>query len=216
MDNADGYGEVAIVKYNAGNIASVVYALERIGAKAVVTDDPQRLMDAERVLFPGVGEASSAMASLRASGLDKLLPKLKNPVLAICVGMQLLCERSEENDTPCLGIVDATVRKFPPRGPSDRKVPQIGWNKIGNLRSPLFRNVDEGAYCYFVHSYYVPLGPTTIAETGYGPLYGSALQKDNFYGLQFHVEKSAKVGETILRNFMELPIGPESKAGYIN
>ena len=195
-----------IIKYNAGNIQSVLYALERIGAAAVVTDDPELIMAADKVIFPGVGEASTAMGYLRGRGLDQLIRGLRQPVLGICLGMQLMCSYSEENDTDCLGIFDETVRRFVPgKDGSAEKVPQIGWNNIYGLRTPLFDGVAENSYCYFVHGYYATMGKHTIATTDYGQPYSSALHSGNFYGVQFHPEKSAQVGERILRNFIEIP-----------
>lgn len=195
--------DLAIVKYNAGNIQSVLYALERIGATAIVTDDHEFLQKADKVIFPGVGEASSAMRYLRENGLDEVLKNLQQPVLGICLGMQLMCTWSEENDTQCLGIFEEPVKLF---RPSDRrlKVPQIGWNTISNLKSPLFTHVPEASYCYFVHGYYAALGNQSIAVTNYVQPYSAALQYKNFYGVQFHPEKSAKVGEQILENFLAL------------
>ena len=191
---------IAVVKYNAGNIQSVLYALERIGVNAIVTDDHDALRKADKVIFPGVGEASSAMNSLKEKNLDELIVSLTQPVLGICVGMQLLCKYSEENDTACLGIFDQPVKKF--LSDKENKVPQIGWNNIYDLKSPLMKNIPEQSYCYFVHSYYVPLCPNAIATTNYVQPYASALQKGNFYGVQFHAEKSAAVGEQILKNFI--------------
>jgi glutamine amidotransferase len=201
-----------IVQYNAGNIQSVRYALARIGAEATVTDDPALIRSAERVIFPGVGEASTAMNYLRERGLDAVIRGLTQPVLGICLGMQLMCTHSEENDTPCLGIFGEEVRLFRPEAlapdavPSARplKVPQIGWNSIDHLQTPLFAGVDDGAYVYCVHSFYAALGEHTIAQTDYVQPYSSGLHRDNFYGVQFHPEKSASVGETILKNFMKL------------
>jgi glutamine amidotransferase len=194
---------IAIVKYNAGNIQSVLYALERIGVNAIVTDNHETLQKADKVIFPGVGEASSAMNSLKEKGLDKLIVRLKQPVLGICVGMQLLCKYSEENDTECLGIFEQPVKLFAPKEQEERlKVPQIGWNNIYNLQTGLFKQVKENSYVYSVHSYYVPLCSDAIATTNYIQPYTSALQKDNFYGIQFHAEKSAAVGEQILKNFI--------------
>lgn len=195
---------LAIVKYNAGNIQSVLYALERIGATAVVTDDHDQLRAADKVIFPGVGEASSAMRYLRERGLDQVLIQLQQPVLGICLGMQLMCAYSEENDTTCLGIFSETVKLFRPDDAA-LKVPQIGWNTIGDLKTPLFSQVPENSYCYFVHSYYASLGEQTIATTNYVQPYSSGLQTRNFYGVQFHPEKSAAVGEQILKNFIALP-----------
>ncbi len=194
---------LTIIKYNAGNIQSVLYALERIGAAAVVSDDPQLIASSDKVIFPGVGEASSAMTYLRERNLDRLLKDLSQPVLGICLGMQLMCARSEENDTNCLGIFDEEVKKFTP-GTKEWKVPQIGWNNIHHLKTGLFRNVQEGSFCYFVHGYAVSLGSHTIAETDYILPYSSALNRKNFYGVQFHPEKSAVVGEQILKNFLSI------------
>jgi glutamine amidotransferase len=189
-----------IIKYNAGNIQSVLYALERIGQQAVVTDDPDLIRKADKVIFPGVGEASTAMAYLKERGLDELLRSLRQPVLGICLGMQLMCSYSEENDTDCLGIFEEKVKKFAAEG---LKVPQIGWNNIYDLKTPLFNGLKEKSFCYFVHGYYAALGGHTIATTDYGLPYSSALHRDNFYGVQFHPEKSAAVGEQILKNFLE-------------
>jgi glutamine amidotransferase len=194
--------KLAIIKYNAGNIQSVLYALERIGREAIVTDDPAQIRAADKVIFPGVGEASTAMDYLRGRGLDTLIRDLRQPVLGICLGMQLMCSYSEENDTDCLGIFDERVRKFVP-GDGGEKVPQIGWNNIYELKTPLFGGVADGSYCYFVHGYYAALGEHTIARTDYVQPYSSALHRDNFYGVQFHPEKSAQTGERILQNFID-------------
>ena len=198
--------ELAIVKYNAGNIQSVLYALERIGATAVVTDDHEQLRKADKVIFPGVGEASSAMRYLQAHGLDAVLKELQQPVLGICLGMQLMCAYSEENDTTCLGIFKEKVKLFTTTATDEGtlKIPQIGWNNITSLQTPLFKGVPENSYCYFVHGYYASLGDHTIATTVYGQPYSSALHRSNFYGVQFHPEKSAATGETILQNFLNL------------
>ena len=177
-----------IIKYNAGNIQSVLYALERIGVSAEVTDDSEKLRSADKVIFPGVGEASSAMKSLKENMLDTLIKELKQPVLGICVGMQLLCQHSEENDTDCLGIVPVQVRRFP--ASAEIKVPQIGWNNIYNLQTDLFKNIEEDSFIYNVHSYYAENSEYTIASCTYGLEYAAAVQKDNYYGLQFHTEKS--------------------------
>ncbi|TDX00950.1 imidazole glycerol phosphate synthase subunit HisH [Dinghuibacter silviterrae] len=194
-----------IIQYNAGNIQSVRYALARIGAEAIVTDDPARIRSADRVIFPGVGEASTAMNYLRERGLDDVIRELQQPVLGICLGMQLMCAHSEENDTSCLGIFEEKVRLFRPEAAArPLKVPQIGWNAIDHLQTPLFAGVSEGAYVYCVHSFYAALGDHTIAQTDYVQPYSSGLHRDNFYGVQFHPEKSASVGETILKNFMRL------------
>lgn len=194
-----------IIQYNAGNIQSVRYALSRIGAEAIVTDDEEQIRQASHVIFPGVGEASTAMQYLRERGLDTLISSLQQPVLGICLGMQLLCAYSEENNTTCLGIFQERVRKFiPDEQTCDHKVPQMGWNIIHSLKTDLFRNVPEQSYCYFVHGYYAAAGAHTIATTDYIQPYSAALNKDNFYGVQFHPEKSAAVGEQILRNFLTI------------
>lgn len=192
---------LVIIKYNAGNIQSVLYALERIGVEATVTDDVQQIQSAEKVIFPGVGEASTAMNYLAERGLDVVIKHLKQPVLGICLGMQLMCKHSDENDTECLGIFQEEVKQFKTEDECF-KVPQIGWNNIYDLRTPLLTGLKENAFCYFVHGYYAALGEHTIATTNYTQPYSSALQKDNFYGVQFHPEKSAAVGEQILKNFI--------------
>jgi glutamine amidotransferase len=195
---------VVIIKYNAGNIRSVLFALERIGVKALVTDDAEQIQKAERVIFPGVGEASTAMHYLKERELDKLIVSLKQPVLGICLGMQLLCSYSEENDTTCLDIFDnVIVKRFSPAYPS-LKVPQTGWNTIQHSQQGIFSGVKDNSYCYFVHGYYAGESPYTIARTDYGGLYSSALKKNNFYGVQFHPEKSAATGEQILKNFLAI------------
>ena len=191
-----------IIKYNAGNIQSVLYALERIGVSAEVTDDIEGILAADKVIFPGVGEASSAMKSLQENRLDELIRVLKQPVLGICVGMQLLCKHSEENDTDCLGVIPVHVKRFPAN--PGIKVPQIGWNNIYHLKTPLFNDIDENSFIYNVHSYYAEDSDYTIASCNYGVEYAAAVQKNNFYGLQFHTEKSADIGERILKNFLVL------------
>ena len=190
-----------IIKYNAGNIQSVLNALQRLGAVAEVTDDPEAIRRADKVIFPGVGEASSAMQSLVENGLDDVLRSLRQPVLGICVGMQLLCRHSEENNTACLGIIPIDVKKF--SAAPGIKVPQMGWNMIYDLRSPLFSGVEEESYVYNVHSFYASDSPYTIASCFYSVEYAAAIQKDNFYGVQFHTEKSAETGDAIIRNFLE-------------
>lgn len=195
---------VVIVKYNAGNIQSVQYALERIGASALVTDDHALIRSADKVIFPGVGEASTAMNYLKSRSLDLLIQELKQPVLGICLGMQLMCKHSEENDTTCLGIFDEQVKLFQPEKSDGLKVPQIGWNMISDLSTDLFKDIPENSFCYFVHGYYAAKGEHTIATTDYVQPYSSALHRDNFYGVQFHPEKSAVVGEKILSNFLTL------------
>lgn len=191
---------ISIIKYNAGNIQSVLYALERIGYQATVTDNPEEIKRADKVIFPGVGEASSAMKYLNERNLDTLIKELKQPVLGICLGMQLMCRSSEEGNTPCLHIFDEEVKKFQS---AEFKVPQIGWNNIFDLKTDLFFNIQENAYIYSVHSYYAAIGEHTIAKANYVQDYSTALHKDNFYGVQFHPEKSAGVGEQIIKNFIE-------------
>lgn len=192
--------KIVIIDYGAGNIQSIKFAIKRLGFDAVLSSGSDEIQNADKVIFPGVGEASSAMKKLRGSGLDKIIPTLKQPVLGICLGMQLMCKSSEEGDTEGLGIFNVDVIKF-----SDQvKVPQIGWNQITNLRSDLFKGVVENAHIYLVHSFYAPLCAETIAECSYGLNYSAALQKDNFYGTQFHPEKSSDVGEKILENFLKM------------
>jgi len=193
---------VAIVKYNAGNILSVTYALERLGVSAVVTDNVELLQKADRVIFPGVGEASTAMTYLKERNLDTVIKSLEQPVLGICLGMQLLCSYSEENNTSCLSVFDESVVSFLSNGTD--KIPQVGWNTISEYGSPLFNGLANNAYCYFVHGYYAALGPDTTSTTHYILPYSAALQKNNFYGVQFHPEKSAAVGEKILQNFLDI------------
>lgn len=193
-----------IIKYNAGNIQSVLFALERLGVKATVTDDAAIINSADRIIFPGVGEASTAMQYLKERNLDTVIRSLQQPVLGICLGMQLLCNHSEEGNTNCLGIFEnVSVKRFIPVCSSD-KVPQVGWNTITNLRSPLLRNIAENSYCYFVHGYNAEDSEYTIATTNYTKPYSAALQKGNFYGVQFHPEKSAKTGDIVLKNFLSL------------
>jgi len=194
---------IAIVQYNAGNIQSVLYALERIGVSALVTDNAEQIQKADKVIFPGVGEASTAMQYLRERKLDVLIQNLNQPVLGICLGMQLMCAHSEENDTTCLGIFDNEVKYFVP-DISSIKVPQMGWNNITQLKTGLFQDIPENSYTYFVHGYYAELSKYTIATTQYIQAYSSALHKDNFYGVQFHPEKSAAIGEQILQNFLNI------------
>lgn len=192
--------QVAIVKYNAGNIRSVQFALQRVGmADALVTDDPVLLKSADRVIFPGVGHANAAMQYLRERGLDQVIPHLTQPVLGICLGLQLLCAHSQEGNTTCLNVFPESVWLFPS---SVGKVPHVGWNSIEQLRGPLFDGVDEGANVYAVHSYYAATGVDTIAQTNYGVPFSAALQRNNFYAVQFHPEKSGVVGERILHNFL--------------
>jgi glutamine amidotransferase len=192
---------IVIVKYNAGNIRSVDHALRRIGQEAVVTDDHDAILAADRVIFPGVGEAASTMKYLKERELDTLLKGLTTPVLGICLGQQLMCSWSEEGDTPCIGIFDQPVRRFPD---GVLKVPHMGWNSLDTVNGGLIPNTLKGAYVYFVHSYYVPVCRDTAAETTYILPFSAALQRDNFYATQFHPEKSGDPGEMILKNFLEL------------
>ena len=193
--------KVAIVKYNAGNTASVVNALRRLGVEPLITDAPESLAAADKVIFPGVGEASTAMRLLRSKGLDETIRSLRQPFLGICLGMQLLCSATEENDTECLGLIPSRVRRFSPNG---LKVPQIGWNRLTDFRSGLFSGIEAGAHAYFVHGYYVELGDETIATAAYGGRFSAALRHKNFYAVQFHPEKSGPVGRRILENFLNL------------
>ncbi len=192
--------KIAIIDYGAGNVQSVLFALKRLGFEGIVTNDWNIIKSADKVIFPGVGEASSAMKMLQESGLDVLIPTLKQPVLGICLGMQLMCKHSEEGDTNALGIFDVNVVKFS----NEVKVPQMGWNTIYNLKSPLFKRIKENEFMYLVHSFYAPLSENTIATTNYELAYSTALQRDNFFGVQFHPEKSGAFGEQILKNFLNL------------
>ena len=192
--------KIAIIDYGAGNIQSIQFALERLGFEGILTNDVAFIQSADKVIFPGVGEASSAMKKLTESGLDKLIPALKQPVLGICLGMQLMCKSSEERNTNGLDIFDVDIIKFS----NIVKVPQMGWNTIFNLDSKLFENINENEYMYLVHSFYAPKCKEMIATTSYELEYASALQKDNFYGVQFHPEKSGVIGERILENFLKL------------
>ena len=192
--------KIVIINYGAGNIKSIQFAVERLGYTAVLSNDASEIEAADKVIFPGVGEASSAMAKLKESGLDALIPNLKQPVLGICLGMQLMCASTEEGNTQGLGIFDVAVKRFS----NDVKVPQIGWNQITDFKSELFKGVEDGNHIYLVHSYFAEVTEDTICTTNYGLTYSTGLQKDNFYGLQFHPEKSSDVGELILKNFLEL------------
>ena len=192
--------KIAIVDYGAGNIQSIKFAFKRLGYTAELTSNEDEIRKADKVIFPGVGEASSAMHKLENSGLDKVIPELTQPVLGICLGMQLMCSYTEEGPTRGLGIFDVDVVKFN----NSVKVPQIGWNQISELKSALFKDIPEKSYIYLVHSYYAPLCKDTIAVSDYGRSYSSALMKDNFYGVQFHPEKSSEVGARILKNFIDL------------
>lgn len=192
--------KIVIINYGAGNIQSIMFAIERLGYKAVLSNNPEEIKTADKVIFPGVGEASYAMKMLKESGLDTLISTLKQPVLGICLGMQLMCNYSEEGNTNGLGIFDVNVVKFSPKV----KVPQMGWNQIYNLKSNIFKGISDNEYMYLVHSYYAPICAETIATTNYEVEYSSALENDNFYGTQFHPEKSGDVGEQILANFLKL------------
>lgn len=191
---------VVIINYNAGNVQSVTYALQRLGVTPVLSDEEEVIRSADRVIFPGVGEASTAMGFLKQRGLDRVIKDLKQPVFGVCLGLQLMCRHSEENDTDCLGIFDIAVRKFEPK----LKVPQMGWNTLIQMNSPLFKGIAEESYVYFVHSYYAELSDETIATCEYVNPFSAALQKDNFYALQAHPEKSGKVGAKIIENFLSL------------
>ena len=195
--------KVAVVKYNAGNIRSVDYALKRLGVEAVITADKEILQSADKVIFPGVGEAGTTMNHLKATGLDELIKNLRQPVFGICLGMQLMCRHSEEGEVDCLNIFDVDVKRFIPHKHED-KVPHMGWNTIGKTNSKLFEGFTEEEFVYFVHSFYVPVCDFTAAETDYIHPFSAALHKDNFYATQFHPEKSGKTGERVLRNFLDL------------
>lgn len=197
--------EVAIVKYNAGNIFSVVHALNRLGISPVITDDIEQLTRADRILFPGQGHARTAMAYLHEHRLDEVIRSLRQPVLGICVGQQLLCRHSEEGDVDCVGIFDVDVKRFIPRC-HEEKVPHMGWNALYDLQSPLFNGIKEEEFVYFVHSYYVPSCEWAIATADYITPFSAAIRRDNFFATQFHPEKSGSIGEQILRNFLDLQI----------
>ncbi|MFL5765606.1 MAG: imidazole glycerol phosphate synthase subunit HisH [Bacteroidia bacterium] len=192
--------KVAIIKYNAGNVRSIEFALNRLGIVPVITDEPGELLSADKIIFPGVGEAGSAMTYLRERKLDEVIRNLRQPLLGICLGMQLLCEYSEESETVCLGIFRQAVKRFP----AGRKVPQIGWNRINGQSDQLFAGLIKSEYMYFVHGYYAGMSEETIATTEYGFEYSSALKRNNFYGVQFHPEKSGASGQIILENFLKI------------
>ena len=195
-----GGGKLVIINYGAGNIKSIQFAFNRLGIDAVLSNNPEEILAADKIIFPGVGEASSAMKKLKETGLDTLIPDLKQPVLGICLGMQLLCNSTEEGNTKGLGVFNTQVKRFS----NDVKVPQMGWNVIKNLKSDLFSGIKENEYMYLVHSFYAEHCEQTIATTDYGVNYASALQHDNFFGVQFHPEKSSLAGEKILDNFLKL------------
>jgi glutamine amidotransferase len=192
--------KIALIDYGAGNVQSVKYAVNRLGYDPILSKNHDEIRSADKVIFPGVGSAKSAMNQLRQSGLDKVIPTLKQPVLGICVGMQLMAKHSQEGDVECLGIIDAKVVKFK----KDLKIPHMGWNDISDVKSDLFAHLPIESQVYFVHSYYIPLNEYTIASTDYGATFSAAIQKDNFYAVQFHTEKSGDVGEQILKQFLEL------------
>ncbi|MDF9797459.1 glutamine amidotransferase [Catalinimonas alkaloidigena] len=192
--------KIAIIKYNAGNVQSVIYALQRFGIEPVLTDDTEYIQHADKVIFPGQGEASSAIRYLKSKKLDELIVNLKQPVLGICIGLQLMCSHSEEGNTPCLGIFKEKVKKFPPKD----KVPHIGWNTLETKKGMLLENLRDDAYLYYVHSYYAEVGDDTVGETNYILPFSAVMEKDNFYAIQAHPEKSGKDGEVILKNFLAL------------
>lgn len=192
--------KIVIIDYGAGNTRSVQFALERLGIEAVLTNNHTQIEAADKVIFPGVGQAQTAMLNLQSTGLDQLIPTLKQPVLGVCLGMQLLCDFSEEANTDCLGIFPLQVKRFP----KIMRVPHIGWNQIITLESPIFNEIPDKEYMYYVHSYFVELSEYTIATTNYGLSFSAAIQKDNFYGCQFHPEKSGSMGERILANFLKI------------
>ncbi|MGY2132653.1 imidazole glycerol phosphate synthase subunit HisH [Hymenobacter sp. HD11105] len=194
--------EIAVINYKGGNVQSVLFALERLGCRPTLTADPEVIRQADKIIFPGEGEAASAMCELRAQGLDKLLPTLTQPFLGVCLGMQLLGTHSEENDATLLGILPFEVKRFPTL--PEYKVPHMGWNTLQRLRSPLFEGLGAEDYVYFVHSYYAPVGDYTIAEAEYPTPFSAAVQHKNFYAVQFHTEKSGPVGTRILENFLQL------------
>ncbi|MGB1448448.1 MAG: imidazole glycerol phosphate synthase subunit HisH [Flavobacteriaceae bacterium] len=191
---------VAIIDYDAGNVRSLQFALERLGVASILTADPEKIKAADNVIFPGQGAAAPAMRKLQDNGLDILIPQLTQPVLGICLGMQLLCDATDEGNVACLGIIPGKVQRFS----NKVKVPQMGWNSISNLQTPLFKGINEDDFMYLVHSYYVPLCDATIAQSDYDGPYSVALQKANFYGVQFHPEKSSKAGSQLLQNFLAL------------
>jgi glutamine amidotransferase len=201
--------KVALIKYNAGNVQSVLYAMERLGVEALLTDDPEVIQSADRVIFPGQGEASSAMAYLKARNLDQVIREIKQPFLGICLGLQLLCTHSEENDTACLGIFPQRVKRFIPSPDGKEKVPHVGWNNLENLvDNPVLKDLPDPKFMYYVHSYYAELGEHTIATTSYIHDFTAILHRDNYWAIQAHPEKSSRLGEKLLENFLALPSYP--------
>lgn len=195
--------KIAVIKYNSGNVQSVLYALERLGVDAELSDDPEKIRAADKVIFPGQGEASTAMAYLKARKLNKLIKELKQPFLGVCLGLQLLCEHSEENDTACLGVFPVKVRRFSPENSQEFKVPHVGWNELENLvDNPLLEDLPVNPFVYYVHSFYAELSDFTIATTHYIDDFSAILQRDNFWAIQAHPEKSSLVGEKLLENFL--------------
>jgi glutamine amidotransferase len=196
--------KITVVEYNSGNVQSVLFALKRLGVSAEVTKDPKKISTSDKVIFPGVGEAGSTMRFLRSKGLDKIIPAIKQPLLGICLGLQLLFKSSEENSTECLGVFDGQVKKFTSEKGRRFKIPHIGWNNIYNLKSDLFKDIPENSQVYFVHSYFAPLSAQTTAVCSYASDFSAAITLENFYALQFHPEKSGETGEQILKNFLQL------------
>ena len=197
--------KIAVIKYNSGNVQSVLYALERLGADAELTDDPEKILAADKVIFPGQGEASSAMRYLKARKLDALIKEIKQPFLGVCLGLQLLCEHSEENDTECLGIFPVKVKKFIPENTQEFKVPHVGWNELENLSdNPILKDLPANPFVYYVHSYFAELSEMTIAQTHYIHDFSAMLHQDNYYAIQAHPEKSGEVGEKLLSNFLSI------------
>jgi len=193
---------VVVIRYGAGNVQSVLFALQRIGINPILSSEPETISKADKIIFPGVGEASSTMKELKSSGIDRLIKELKQPFLGICLGLQLMCKHSEEGNTDCLGIFDLAVKKFIPA--PGIKVPHVGWNTIQNLKGSLFKGILENSYVYYVHSFYAEMGQETRAETNYVNSFSASLSKNNFHAVQFHPEKSGTVGEAILKNFINL------------
>ncbi len=197
--------KIAVIKYNSGNVQSVLYALERLGAEAILTDDADQIRTADKVIFPGQGEASSAMKYLKSRNMDQLIKELDQPFLGVCLGLQLLCTHSEENNTECLGIFPVKVKKFIPENSQEFKVPHVGWNELENLAdNPLLQNLPPNPFVYYVHSYYAELAPETIASTHYIHDFSAMLHRDNYYAIQAHPEKSGLVGEKLLANFLSI------------